>query len=82
MKTLCETPKELSVSSLLNKHFLFVLFASLLLLSSCSSVRVASDYDKEADFTKYKTFAFYKPGIDKNRNKRFRQTKNASCHRI
>ena len=65
MKTLCETPKELSVSSLLNKHFLFVLFASLLLLSSCSSVRVASDYDKEADFTKYKTFAFYKPGIDK-----------------
>ncbi len=65
MKTLCETLKELSVSSLLNKHFLFVLFASLLLLSSCSSVRVASDYDKEADFTKYKTFAFYKPGIDK-----------------
>src|SRR5690554_463345 len=65
MKTLCKTPNELSVSSLLNKHFLFVLFASLLLLSSCSSVRVASDYDKEADFTKYKTFAFYKPGIDK-----------------
>lgn len=65
MKTLCESPKELNVSSLLNKHFLFVLFASLLLLTSCSSVRVASDYDKEADFSKYKTFAFYKPGIDK-----------------
>lgn len=33
--------------------------------SSCSSVRVASDYDKKANFSEYKTFAFYKPGIDK-----------------
>ncbi|MEO8933253.1 MAG: DUF4136 domain-containing protein [Xanthomarina sp.] len=32
---------------------------------SCTSVRVASDYDKDANFSKYKTFAFYKPGIDK-----------------
>lgn len=36
-----------------------------ILLSSCSSVRVASDYDKEANFDSYKTFAFFKPGIDK-----------------
>ncbi|NQY05089.1 MAG: DUF4136 domain-containing protein [Flavobacteriaceae bacterium] len=36
-----------------------------LTLFSCTSVRVASDYDKEADFGTYKTFAFYKPGIDK-----------------
>ena len=36
-----------------------------LLLSSCVSVRVASDYDKAADFNSYKTFAFYKAGIDK-----------------
>ncbi len=35
------------------------------LMASCSSVRVASDYDKNADFNQYKTFAFYKPGIDK-----------------
>lgn len=35
------------------------------LLTSCSSVRVAADYDKEANFGKYKSFAFYKPGIDK-----------------
>ncbi|WP_121667908.1 DUF4136 domain-containing protein [Mesonia aquimarina] len=34
-------------------------------LSSCSSVRVATDYDREADFSAYKSFAFYKPGIDK-----------------
>lgn len=34
-------------------------------LSSCTSVRVASDYDKQTDFNAYKTFAFYKPGIDK-----------------
>ena len=32
---------------------------------SCSTVRVASDYDKEINFASYKTYAFYKPGIDK-----------------
>lgn len=37
----------------------------LVVLSSCSSVRVAADYDREADFESYKTFAFFKPGIDK-----------------
>lgn len=36
----------------------------LLLVTSCISVRVVSDYDKEADFKSYKTFAFYKTGID------------------
>jgi len=40
---------------------LFLLF----ILVSCSSVRVANDYDKKADFSKYKTFAFFKTGIDK-----------------
>jgi len=34
-------------------------------LSSCTSVRVASDYDKQANFNTYKSFAFYKPGIDR-----------------
>lgn len=34
-------------------------------VSSCSSVRVASDYDSKADFNQYKTFAFFKSGIDK-----------------
>ena len=37
----------------------------LLLVSSCSSVKVAADYDKEATFSEYKTFAFFKTGIDK-----------------
>lgn len=37
----------------------------LLLLSSCASVRVVSDYDSEADFNSYKSYAFYKTGIDK-----------------
>jgi len=43
-------------------------FLPLLLLfvfASCSTVRVASDYDKKADFNNYSSFAFYKPGIDK-----------------
>lgn len=38
---------------------------ALFLLTGCASVHVANDYDKKADFTKYKTFAFLKPGIDK-----------------
>ncbi len=37
----------------------------LFLVASCSSVKVTSDYDSTTDFTKYKTFAFYKKGIDK-----------------
>ena len=32
---------------------------------SCGTIKVASDYDSEADFSKYKTYAFYKTGIDK-----------------
>jgi len=37
----------------------------LFLMASCSSVRVTSDYDTTTNFSKYKTFAFYKKGIDK-----------------
>ena len=37
----------------------------LFLFSSCSSVMVNSDYDKNTDFNSYKTFAFQKSGIDK-----------------
>ena len=35
------------------------------MLTSCVSVRVASDYDSAVDFSKYQSFAFFKPGIDK-----------------
>lgn len=41
------------------------LLAVLIVVASCSSVRVASDYDKNVNFSEYKTFAFYKTGIDK-----------------
>lgn len=37
----------------------------LLFISSCTSVRVLSDYDREANFNTFKTYAFYKTGIDK-----------------
>ena len=37
----------------------------LAVVTSCSSVRVASDYDQRADFSQYQTYAFFKPGIDK-----------------
>ena len=38
---------------------------TLLFSSSCSSVMVNSDYDKNAVFSLYKTYAFQKSGIDK-----------------
>lgn len=37
----------------------------LVMVSSCNSVRVVSDYDKDTNFNAYKTFAFFKTGIDK-----------------
>lgn len=43
-------------------------FLPLLLIfvfSSCSTVRVVADYDRDANFSSYNSFAFYKPGIDK-----------------
>lgn len=37
----------------------------LFVFVSCSTVRVATDYDKTANFAQYNTFAYFKPGIDK-----------------
>lgn len=47
------------------KTLKFIPILMLLVFTSCSSVRVASDFDKEANFNQYQSFAFYKPGIDK-----------------
>ncbi len=41
------------------------LLALLIVVTSCSSIKVAADYDKDASFSEYKTFAFFKTGIDK-----------------
>lgn len=41
-----------------------VMLLLALVLTSCNSVRVATDYDREANFNQYQTFAFFKPGID------------------
>ncbi|MEE9349649.1 MAG: DUF4136 domain-containing protein [Flavobacteriaceae bacterium] len=41
------------------------LLVTLFLFASCATVNVKTDYDSQTDFTKYKTFAFYKKGIDK-----------------
>ena len=46
------------------KRLLLLLFI-VLISTSCDSVRVAADYDRSADFNSYKTFAFFKDGIDK-----------------
>ncbi len=44
-------------------HYLPALL--VFVLASCSSVKVYNDYDKKVDFAPYKTFAFFKSGIDK-----------------
>ena len=49
----------------LMKYIKPLLLALVIAFSSCSSVKVAVDYDSKVDFEKYKTFAFYKTGIDK-----------------
>ncbi|MFM1808493.1 MAG: hypothetical protein RLZZ242_1218 [Bacteroidota bacterium] len=38
---------------------------ALMFSSACTSLRVYTDYDTGVNFSTYKTFAFYKPGIDK-----------------
>jgi hypothetical protein len=47
----------------INSILLKIIFSLSIL--SCGSIKVASDYDSDADFSNYKTFAFYKSGIDK-----------------
>ena len=42
-----------------------VLLMFVLVLASCNSVKVATDYDRQVNFEQYDTFAFFKPGIDK-----------------
>jgi hypothetical protein len=45
------------------KFLPFVLI--LFLVGACGSINVKTDYDTKTDFSQYKTFAFYKKGIDK-----------------
>jgi Domain of unknown function (DUF4136) len=48
-----------------NLFKLLPLLVILFVVTSCTSVRVAADYDKNVNFGTYKTFAFFKNGIDK-----------------
>lgn len=41
------------------KYLVSIWLLSLIFLGACSSIKVTSDFDKEADFTKYKTFEYY-----------------------
>jgi hypothetical protein len=47
------------------KTIKFLPLLLLFFLASCDAVRVNTDYDKKVDFAPYKTYAFYKTGIDK-----------------
>ncbi len=41
------------------KYLNSIWLLSIIFIGSCSSIKVTSDYDKEVDFTKYKTFEYY-----------------------
>ncbi len=47
------------------KNLKFIPLILILFLVSCQAVHINSDYDKTVDFSKFKTYAFYKTGIDK-----------------
>ncbi|HEX9979675.1 MAG TPA: DUF4136 domain-containing protein [Flavobacterium sp.] len=47
------------------KTIKFIPMLLIFVMGACSSVRVANDYDKKTDFSKYKTYAFLKDGVDK-----------------
>ena len=49
----------------MKKIYVLASLVILLVLGSCSSVEVYSDYEKGTDFSQYKTYAFYKKGIDR-----------------
>ncbi len=40
-------------------------FFGLLMFTSCNVVNVTSDYDRQVNFTNYKTYSFHQKGIDK-----------------
>jgi hypothetical protein len=40
------------------KNLLGIMLTTMLIMSGCSSIKVHFDYDKSADFTRYKTFEF------------------------
>ena len=44
--------------------FALPLFTFMMFLQSCSSIKVITDYDPNVSFDRYKTYAFYKAGID------------------
>lgn len=47
------------------KTLKFLPLLLLLIVASCDTVQVYSDYDRSIDFKPYKTYAFLKSGIDK-----------------
>lgn len=47
------------------KHCLILITVIVFSITSCKSVRVAADFDRAVSFDTYKSFAFYKDGIDK-----------------
>lgn len=48
----------------MKRLFPFLTLLLMLVFTSCSSIRVVHDYDKDKDFNQVQTYAYFKPGID------------------
>ena len=49
----------------MKKVTLLVVSLLAMIVTSCASIYVTTDYDSQTDFSTYKTFAFFKEGVDK-----------------
>ena len=55
----------LNSSTMKKMKILAIPMILMVFLSSCTSIQVLSDYDRATNFNEYKSYAFYKTGIDK-----------------
>lgn len=66
----------------MKQSIIFSFLSSLFFLASCSSLSVTSDYDREANFSSYKTYSFAKMDVERtnindiNKNRLIRAVKN------
>src|SRR5690554_6133734 len=48
----------------MNKIYIIIGILMLFALTSCNTVRVSTDYDRNANFEQYQTFAFHEKGLN------------------
>jgi hypothetical protein len=57
--------EQLTLFRIMKTIKLLSLLCFTIIAASCNSIRVAADYDDAADFSQYRTYGYFKEGIDK-----------------